>query len=148
MNPPVFDGQITLRKSEWTYDQGSPHFGPGGVKGAMAKSLGYMRKLKQLLDAHNIPMTVVVYPWPGQLAYDTPHHYGVRLWEDFCREYQCAGFIDANPAFFALRDSIGLDKTVEQLYLPNDVHFSRGGNKIIFDHLERSLTSKQTPAPQ
>jgi hypothetical protein len=73
----------------WTRYTDAPYFGKDGVLDGIRKNLEYMRKLKQLLDAHNIKMTVVVYPWPTQLFYEDKSHLGVQIWQDFCTRENC-----------------------------------------------------------
>ena len=53
----------------------------------------------------NIPISVVVYPWPAQLAHDTVDSRQVRIWRDWC-EGKCKRFVTLFPAFFAIKDAM------------------------------------------
>jgi hypothetical protein len=97
---------------------------PLGVDGGIARSLENMGRLFDLLAAHHIPLTIVVYPWAQQIAQGDRDSRQVSLW----REY---------PPFFA---AAAADKDwYEHLYILGDDHFSAGGNKMMFRELARHL---------
>ncbi|MDR2669949.1 MAG: hypothetical protein LBC14_08370 [Desulfovibrio sp.] len=130
---------IVYPRSAWTYDPEADGHGTAGVAGGIAQALESMGKLKRLLDEHNIPMTVVVYPWPDQLAHDKPDHLGMTLWRDFCAREHCVGFIDANRLFFEQVGQLGLRPAVQRYYIQGDVHFNAEGNKLVFDAIDAGL---------
>jgi hypothetical protein len=126
-------------RSAWTYAPSAAGYGAAGVAGGIAQALDSMRKLKELLDAHNITMTIVVYPWPDQLAHDKPDHLGMTLWRDFCIREHCAGFIDANRIFFEQVAQLGLHTAVSRFYIQNDTHFNAEGNRLLFEAIDAGL---------
>jgi hypothetical protein len=126
-------------RSAWTYDPEADGHGTAGVAGGIAQALESMGKLKRLLDEHNIRMTIVVYPWPDQLAHDKPDHLGMTLWRDFCAREHCAGFIDANRLFFDQVEQLGLRPAVQRCYIQGDMHFTAEGNKLVFDAIDAGL---------
>jgi hypothetical protein len=126
-------------RSAWTYDPSADGYGTDGVAGGIAQALESMRKLKRLLDDRGIKMTIVVYPWPDQLAHDKPDHLGMTLWRDFCARERCAGFIDANGVFFEQVEQPGLLPALNRYYIQNDIHFTAEGNRLLFEAVDAGL---------
>src|SRR5205823_580784 len=88
----------------WTlpgFDQPRP---PLGLEGGISRALQNMQKLADLLAAHGIPLTVVVYPWPNLLFYEDHDSRQISIWRAFCIEH-CRAFINLFPAFFAEKDA-------------------------------------------
>ncbi len=124
--------------SGWTipgFDVGQT-YAPLGVEGGIARARQNMQSLADLLAAHRIALTVAVYPWPMQLQHDDRDSRHVALWREFCA-HNCKDFIDAFPAFFAVKDVD--DRWYERLYIPGDVHFSAEGNRLMFNVLASRL---------
>jgi len=145
---PGYDGNVFDReRSAWTYRQvsdGEPYemgYAPLGVEGGIAKEKRKMDLLWQELARRNIPLSVVVYPWPAQVVHDTVDSRQVRIWRDWCSG-RCKRFITAFPEFFAAK---GQCPTWERGcwylkdYIFGDIHFSAGGNSIIADLISQSL---------
>ena len=137
-NEEVFD---PLR-SRWTIDEGTDGYGILGVKGGISKSLLYMTKLHTMLDAHDIKLSVGLYPWPAQLRemgrdnYNNTHS---DIWNEFCLK-RCSLFIDINNDFNELVKSYGYRKVYQDYYLSGDVHFNEKGNGLIYNAIERSIS--------
>lgn len=126
------------QRSAWTYNPSSIGYGQGGVKGGVEQSLRAMTKLSELLRDKGIDLSVGVYPWPAQLLYDTAQSEQVRIWEDFCRT-RCVRFYNSFESFFALKDKISANKTIELYFIPGDVHHTRQGAEVIAnDYLNAS----------
>ena len=105
-------------------------YGPLGSAKGMARSLEHMQALADLLKRFGIPLTIVVYPWPVQLALPERDNRQVSLWRNFCAT-NCKQFIDANPAFLAeARDH---PDWYERLFIDGDTHFSAEGSRLMFD---------------
>jgi len=87
-----------MERSAWTYrkvNETGPYpygYGPLGVEGGIAKEKAKMDLLWQELEKRNIPLSVVVYPWPAQVVHDTEDSGQVRIWRDWC-EGKCKRFI-------------------------------------------------------
>jgi hypothetical protein len=95
--------EFDFEKSAWTYRKVSDHrpfetgYAPLGLEGGIAKEKAKMTLLWQELAQRNIPISVVVYPYPAQVLYDTVDSRQVRIWRDWC-EGKCKRFITVFPA--------------------------------------------------
>jgi hypothetical protein len=124
----------TVGGSGWTlsgYDPGTL-FAPLGVEGGIARSLQNMRGLADLLAAHRIPLTIVVFPWPTQLAANDRDSRQIKIWREFCQD-TCKAFIDLFPPFFAEKDAHS--DWYRRLFIPGDVHHARDGHRLMFREL-------------
>ncbi len=109
---------------------------PLGIDQGIARSLQNMRALYDLLAARNIPLTIVVYPWPHQIAQGDLNSRQVSLWREFCQD-RCKAFINLFPAFFAVAAA---DKEwYEHFFIIGDFHFSAAGNKVMFREVAKHL---------
>jgi len=143
-----FNGNIfDLDRAAWTYRKVAEDkpfelgFAPLGVEGGIAKEKRKMDQLYQDLAARNIPISVVVYPWPGQLIYDKVESREVQIWRDWC-EGKCKRFLTAFPEFFAVKDHC--PKAAPGCwylkdYVFGDIHLSAGGNAIVADVVSTNL---------
>jgi hypothetical protein len=124
----------------WTLSGPNPNLArdnePLGVEGGIARSLQNMRALHDLLAARNIALTIVVYPWPQQIAQGDRDSRQVSLWREFCQG-RCKAFINLFPAFFAAADAD--NKWYEHLFILGDFHFSAAGNRFMFREIARHL---------
>jgi hypothetical protein len=147
-----FNGNVfNLERSGWTYRkvvEDKPFelgYAPLGVEGGIAKEKRKMDLLWQELAKRNIPISMVVYPWPAQLVYDNVDSLQVRMWRDWCQG-KCKRFITAFPEFFAVKEHCPKWEPgcwYLQDYLFGDIHLSAGGNAIVADVVSTSL--EQTP---
>jgi hypothetical protein len=108
---------------------------PLGVDGGIERAKRNMGLLADLLSQRAIPLTVVVYPWPQQLAHGNRDSRQVSLWRGFCRN-RCKAFIDLFPAFFAAKEAN--TDWYERLFIFGDVHYSQAGNALVFQELTRN----------
>ena len=98
-----------MERSAWSYrkvnetDPFPSGYAPLGVEGGIAKEKAKMTLLWQELQQRNIPISVVVYPYPAQLVHGTPDSRQVRLWREWC-EGKCKRFISTFPVFFAVKE--------------------------------------------
>ncbi len=148
-----FNGNVfDLERSGWTYRkvvEDKPFeegFAPLGVEAGIAKEKMKMDLLWQDLARRNIPISVVVYPWPATLIYDSVDSREVHIWRDWC-EGKCKRFITAFPEFFAVKEQC--PKTTPGCwylkdYFFGDIHLSAAGNKIVADVVSKNL--EETPA--
>ncbi len=112
------------------------NYRPLGVAGGIARSLGNMRALSDMLTARGIPLTVVVYPWAQQIAQGDRDSRHISLWREVCLR-RCKAFIDLFPVFFAAADA---DKDwYEHRYIFGDDHFSTAGNRMVFQEVAKEL---------
>lgn len=124
----------------WTLPGPSPSLAkdnePLGVDGGIARSLQNMRALYDLLAPRNIPLTIVVYPWPHQIAQGDRDSRQIDLWREFCHG-RCKAFINLYPPFFAAAEAN--KDWYEQLFILGDFHFSAAGNKLFFREIAKHL---------
>ena len=125
-------------RAGWTIPgyKGGNDYAPLGVEGGVARSRQNMQQLADLLRQRNIPLTIVVYPWPLQLALDDRNSRQARIWRDFCAT-NCKAFIDLFPAFFA--EKAAHDDWYRRLYIYGDLHPSVAGNRLMFEYLAKYL---------
>jgi hypothetical protein len=143
-----FNGNVfNLERSGWTYRkvvEDQPFelgFAPLGVEGGIAKEKRKMDLLYDDLAKRNIPISVVVYPWPAQLIYDKVDSREVQIWREWCRG-KCKRFVDIFPEFFAEKDKCAKAQP-GCWYLHNwtfgDIHLNANGNAIVAAAVSRNL---------
>ena len=143
-----FNGNVfDLERSGWTYRkvvEDKPFelgFAPLGVEAGIAKEKRKMDLLWQELAKRNIPISVVVYPWPATLIYDNLDSREVRIWRDWCGG-KCKRFITAFPEFFAVKEQCPKSAPgcwYLEDYVFGDIHLSAEGNAIVADGVGKSL---------
>ena len=125
-------------RAGWTisgYNVGND-YAPLGVEGGITRSRQNMQELANLLRKRGIPLTIVVYPWPLQLALNDRDSRQERIWHEFCAE-NCKAFIDLFPDFFAVKDAH--DDWYRRLFVYGDLHPSIAGNQLIFQNVRKYL---------
>jgi hypothetical protein len=118
----------------WTapgYDVGN-EFRPLGVEGSISRALQNMGKLADFLAQRNIPLSVVIYPWPVQIAQNERNSRYISMWREFCVT-RCKRFINTLPAFLAQKDAHA--DWYKRLYIFGDVHYNAEGNRVLFNVL-------------
>jgi hypothetical protein len=111
-------------------------YAPLGSAEGITRSIKNMQALADLLKQKGIPLTIVVYPWPVELALEDRDSRQVSLWRDFCTR-NCKAFIDAFPAFFAEKQTH--PDWYERLFIEGDNHYSPEGNMLMFNVLKKHL---------
>jgi hypothetical protein len=138
VRPPTGIPVGEYRRAGWTlanFDVGI-WFTPLGVEGGIARALKNMQALADLLRERRIPLTVVVYPWPMQLAENDRESRQIAIWREFCTT-NCKAFINLFPAFFAEKDAH--PDWYVRLFIDGDVHFSQAGNRFVFEQVAKRL---------
>jgi hypothetical protein len=123
-------------ETSWTFPNSTTALPPLGLDGGIERSLKNMQALADLLAERGIPMTIVVYPWPVQLAHDDRDDRHVAIWREFCVK-NCKAFIDLFPAFFAAKDTHA--DWYNRFFIYGDVHFSAEGHMLVFRELSKHL---------
>ncbi|MGC2108186.1 MAG: hypothetical protein WA655_01630, partial [Candidatus Korobacteraceae bacterium] len=101
--------EFDMEPVAWTYravDDTDPHpagYAPLRAEGGIAKEKAKMTLLWQELQERNIPISVVVYPYPSQLVHDSVESRQVTMWRDWCAG-RCKRFVTLYPEFFAIKD--------------------------------------------
>lgn len=111
-------------------------YAPLGVEGGIARSLKDMQALADMLKARGIALTIVVYPWPLQLAENDRNSRQAAIWRGFCAR-NCKAFIDLFPPFFAEKDAHA--DWYKRLFIYGDAHFSAAGNALVFREVAKHL---------
>jgi len=142
-----FGNTFDLERSAWTYRRVSDRYpyltgyAPLGVEGGIAKEKTKMALLWQELAKRNIPISVVVSPWPAQVVHDTADSPQVRIWRDWCAG-KCKRFISLFPFFLAVRDQCPASEPgcwYRSYFIFGDVHYTAAGNAVVADAVIKSL---------
>jgi hypothetical protein len=123
-------------RSAWTYGDWNSlasHYAPIGISAAIKRAQRSMDRLSQILKTQDIALSVAVYPWPGQLAFDRPDSLQAKIWHDWCLG-KCTHFINLFPDFFAYKQANPQSWYVD-LFIQGDVHFNARGNAMIAQRL-------------
>ncbi len=99
-----------------------------------------MDRLYELCKRHNIPMTILVYPWPTLVLRGELDTKQVSIWKNFAEERQI-DFVNCFPYFIDKANENGADK-VQKYFLPNDVHWNDQGHILMADVLWKKLGHK------
>lgn len=118
---------LEYRRSLWTTDK--KLYDEYGEKGLRECSL-YMDKLHALLKSRGISLTVAVYPWPGQVLYDSPDSIQVRYWKKWCSDRDVT-FINCFSYLMTGKTEKEKERIIDKYYIRNDVHFNEDGHKLI-----------------
>src|SRR5208337_1620915 len=103
-----------------------------------------MDLLWQELAKRNIPISVVVYPWPAQIAHDTIDSKQVRIWRDWCAG-KCKRFVSLFPAFFAVKEQCPKSEPgcwYLSHFIFGDTHYNSTGDALAADVIIRSLAEE------
>tara|TARA_E500000178_G_scaffold123014_1_gene122934 strand:+ start:375 stop:1496 length:1122 start_codon:yes stop_codon:yes gene_type:complete len=127
---PVFHKDVLL-KGKWTYSSDKKIDGYWTTtKEAQTEMIENMDSLSKLLSEKNIPLSIVIFPWPQQLENDVVNSKHVRMWEEFC-EKKCKNFINLFPILFNEKEKNGYLATYKKYYWWNDMHFNLEGNRLL-----------------
>jgi hypothetical protein len=139
--------QFDQPRAAWTYrpvSETEPYdlgYGPLGVARGIAKEKEKMTLLWQELEKRGIPISVVVYPWPAQIAHDTADSGQVRMWREWC-EGKCKRFVSVFPAFFAVKEQCPQTQPgcwYLQYFIFGDEHYNAAGNALVAEAVGKSL---------
>ncbi|MEZ5789072.1 MAG: hypothetical protein R3D62_21885 [Xanthobacteraceae bacterium] len=114
-------------------------FKPLGVESGIARALQNMGRLADYLAQKNIPLSIVVYPWPVQIAQSDHHSRYVSIWRDFCAT-RCKRFINTIPAFSAQKEAHA--DWYKRLFIFGDVHYNAEGNRVLYEVLAKELLGR------
>ena len=121
---------IFYRRSAWTVNESDEGFGKIGLQASIDKSVALLEKIHALCIKNNIKLSVGVYPWPGQILYDTEESKQVKIWRDFCSG-KCTHLYNSFPTLFRLAATSSKKEVIGKYYFNGDMHFNDAGNKII-----------------
>jgi alginate O-acetyltransferase complex protein AlgI len=152
--------EFDLERSAWTYRKVSdtePYetgYAPLGLEGGIAREKAKMDVLWRELNRRNIPVSIVVDPWPAQLAHDTVDSRQVRIWRDWCAG-KCKRFITLFPAFFAIKEQCPRTQPgcwYLSHFIFGDTHYNSAGDAVVAEVISKSLieipaTKRQASGP-
>jgi lysophospholipase L1-like esterase len=120
------NASIDNPRAQWTVDDDAfRRYGERGLAGMRAN----MDRLAELAQKHGASLTVVVYPWPTQIARKDLDSRQVRIWRDWARE-RGARFVDLFPAFVS-HDDARNEQTIRELFIPDDFHWNPAGHRRV-----------------
>lgn len=93
-----------------------------------------MDRLISVARGHGIPVAIVVYPWPDQIADRDLKSLQVSFWATWARNSGVT-FIDLFPAFIGTGDA---RETIRQNFIPHDYHWNATGHRTVADAILRS----------
>ena len=118
-------------RARWTVDPVlMEKWGKRGLESASAN----LDKIVALCRDWQCRMTLVVYPWPDQIAAHDRDSIQVRYWRDWAARRDVR-FIDGFAPFF--RDPA--DAVLAKYFLPGDVHFTEAGNRLFYEELRKAV---------
>ena len=120
---------INHQANIWTFNE--KYFEKEGYKG-IELSKKYLKLLKELLDKNNANLTIVVYPWPGQIFRNDKNKKQSSIWQKWAIKNDVK-FIDISKLFFREKNNSELDrlKIIDKYYLEKDMHFNQNAHKIV-----------------
>ena len=127
--PNIYIYRKDYHRSLWTYSKETPK-----IKKGIENALIYMNELHNYLSNRNIPLSIAVYPIPGQILHDVENSKQVKIWREFCDD-KCKKFINLFPIFFTEKSDLSNMDIIEKYYIKHDVHFNKEGNEKIFKEL-------------
>jgi hypothetical protein len=113
-----------------------PGFEPLGIEGGVVRSLRRMQDLADLLKAHEIPLAVVIFPRPPQIAHGDRSNRQIDMYRDFCA-HNCKVFINLFPFFFEA--AAAHPDWHARYFMARDYHFNAEGNRLMFQGLAKHL---------
>ena len=139
--PPPLASTLECRGG-WTSSPEIMHvYGDSGLAAAQK----HMSMLAAFLRSRDIPLTIVVYPWKYQLAWNDRHSLQSATWRRWAANERTR-FIDLFPPFFALADSGGFAFATGALTIPGDVHWNARGHAFVEQEFrQRYCASGVTP---
>jgi hypothetical protein len=120
------DGEYACRAG-WTKSPAiMALYGDEGLKSAKS----HMSKLAEFLRSKQIPLTVVVYPWPEQLRWADRQSLQVSVWREWAVG-EHARFIELFEPFFAAADSSSVESEIERDFLHDNAHWNASGHRLV-----------------
>jgi hypothetical protein len=93
-----------------------------------------MDRMVALCRQWQCKLTVVVYPWPDNIARGDRNSIQVTHWRDWAAR-RSVRFVDGFAPFF--REPA--NATVRQYYIQGDTHFNAAGHRLLFDEMKGAI---------
>jgi len=118
---------INERAAYWTIaDKSNPPLREAGLP----KIETYMDCLFDLMAAHGIRLSVVIFPNPDQVYYADTNSVWVAFWKDWCQRHDVL-LLDCFPLLVRDQSLQDRERILDRYYLPGDFHFNENGNRLI-----------------
>lgn len=116
----------------WGYDWGE-YRGPYEplVQEGLKKAKDSMSRLADFLRGKNIPLTVVVYPWPAQIRRGREDSRVVTEWRDWA-DKRGVRFLSLFPLFLRAGPA---EEVIQKYYHSGDSHWNADGNALVANYL-------------
>ncbi|HYC65206.1 MAG TPA: hypothetical protein VEC14_10780 [Reyranellaceae bacterium] len=121
---------LNHKLSRWTVDR--EQFAEWGERG-LAVATANLDKVVEQCRAWRCQLTLVVYPWPDQIAAGDRDSIQVRYWHEWTARHRVR-FVNAFPPFFEKP----VEETLARYYIRGDVHFNAAGSRLIADAVLRA----------
>lgn len=116
---------INRRRSLWTINNKVfQEYGSSGLE----KARHHMDLLYQLLQQHNIEMTIAVYPWPDQIVHADLHSRQVTFWEKWAKKHSVV-FFNFFPSFIS--PETDPKEVIKNNFIEGDVHWNETGHEVV-----------------
>jgi len=147
LNDSRYGDEFDMELSAWTYRPVNEKlacpagYAPLGAEGGIAKEKAKMTRLWQELHTRDIPISVVVYPWPAQILHDSADSRQVRIWREWC-EGKCKRFVSLFPAFHSAKQQCAAGEPgcwYLKYFIFGDNHYNAAGNAVVADAVIHSL---------
>jgi len=97
----------------------------------------HMNLLHTLLSGRQIPLVLVIYPWPDQIVNHDLESVHVRFWRQWAREHSVP-LINLFPDF--IKGDGRAREVVEEMYIEGDTHWNEKGHQLVAHRLLEELT--------
>lgn len=107
------------------------------------------KNMDRILDSarrKGIDLRVVIYPWPNTVETGVFDNEYTRYWQAYCKRNGIP-LINLFESFKTFSDRMGARKTIDSLYIKGDVHFSRAGNRFVYDEILKSTSRMSAKMP-
>jgi hypothetical protein len=146
----IYNPKPTPIKLQYTYERERvdddtelfERWGRTGVE-LMAKN---MDRILDSARKRGIEVSVVIYPWPHTVEAGLFENEYTRFWKDYCKR-NGVELINLFESFRKFSDLMGSRKTLDSLYLKDDVHFNRAGNRFVYEEILKTTGDMSRKKP-
>jgi hypothetical protein len=126
---------FNLEREGWT--RGAK---PDWLDAAEGSAAYYVTKLAALCATHGIAFEIAIYPWPGEIMFNDAHSRYRDFWLRFSGEQHLMCY-DLHDVFLPA-DPAARQRILAQDFIPNDVHWSAAGHRLVADEWLRQYRQR------
>jgi len=124
--------QLGVFRGLWAHDPVAMElYGREGLRRAGRR----LSELAAFLRDRDVAMTLVVYPWPDQIAARDRDSVQVTHWREWAAR-EGVDFVDLFPAFLEAGPP---ERVLREWFIPNDVHWNAEGHRVVAENLLAAL---------